>query len=122
MVVDGIILLVVTAVIESATGRAGVLLSLAIAIAYFGYFEGSTSGQTIGKRALGIRVVDIATGGPIGFGRAVVRYFGSWLSAIPFLLGFFWMLWDSERQTWHDKFAQAVVVPVSAYPVAHWPN
>jgi len=122
LVVDGIILLVVTAVVESATGREGVLLSLAIAIIYFGYLEGSASGQTIGKRALGIRVVDSATGGPIGFGRAVVRYFGRWISAIPFLLGFFWMLWDRERQTWHDKFAQDVVVPVSAYPVAHWPN
>jgi uncharacterized RDD family membrane protein YckC len=122
LVVDGIILLVMTAVVESATGREGVLLSFAIAIIYFGYREGGASGQTIGKRALGIRVVDSATGAPIGFGRAVVRYFGRWISAIPFFLGFFWMLWDRERQTWHDKFAQDVVVPVSAYPVARRPN
>jgi uncharacterized RDD family membrane protein YckC len=28
-----------------------------------------------------------------------------------FLLGYLWMLWDSEKQTWHDKAANAVVVP-----------
>jgi len=33
-------------------------------------------------------------------------------------LGFFWMLWDKEKQCWHDKLASDVVVPVSAYPLA----
>jgi hypothetical protein len=32
------------------------------------------------------------------------------------------MLWDKEKQTWHDKLANDVVVPVDAYPVASWPN
>ena len=36
---------------------------------------------------------------------------------VVFLLGYLWMLWDRERQTWHDKFANAVVVPIAAYPV-----
>ena len=45
-----------------------------------------------------------------------MRYFGRWVSAIPCLLGYFWMLWDKEKQTWHDKFATDVVVPVDAYP------
>jgi hypothetical protein len=27
------------------------------------------------------------------------------------------MLWDKEKQTWHDKLATTVVVPESAYPV-----
>jgi len=31
------------------------------------------------------------------------------------------MLWDPERQTWHDKFASSVVVPTSHYPVQSWP-
>ena len=41
--------------------------------------------------------------------------FGRILSTIPLLLGYFWMLWDSEKQTWHDKLAGSVVVPVDAY-------
>ncbi|MFC3854060.1 RDD family protein [Salinispirillum marinum] len=39
--------------------------------------------------------------------RQYVRYF---VSTIPLLLGFFWMLWDAKNQTWHDKLAGTVVV------------
>ena len=86
------------------------VVALLVAISYFTYFEGS-SGQTPGKRALGIRVVDQRGGGSIGYGRAAIRYVGRIVSSIPLLLGYLWMLWDSEKQTWHDKFASSVVVP-----------
>lgn len=79
--------------------------------------EGSGPGQTLGKRALSIRVIDYRTGGPIGFGRGAIRYVGRILSSIPIALGFLWMIWDREKQTWHDKVATTVVVPTSAYPV-----
>ncbi len=98
------------------------LLSLALGVAYYGWLEGSPSGQTIGKRMLGIRVYDLRQGGPIGTGRAIGRYFAKILSAIPCLLGYFWMLWDKERQTWHDKIVGSIVVPVSSYPVENWPG
>jgi uncharacterized RDD family membrane protein YckC len=94
------------------------LLSIALPFAYYGYFEGSASGQTLGKRALSIRVIDFNTGGPIGFGRGLLRYLGKIISGIPFALGYLWMLWDREKQTWHDKIATTVVVPTSAYPVS----
>ena len=86
--------------------------------AYLTYFEGSPSGQTVGKKAMGIRVIDFRTGGSIGHGRAFIRWIGRYVSAIPCLLGYFWMLWDKEKQTWHDKLATTVVVPVSDYPVS----
>jgi uncharacterized RDD family membrane protein YckC len=35
-----------------------------------------------------------------------------------FLLGYFWMLWDNGKQTWHDKMARSFVVPVISYPGA----
>jgi uncharacterized RDD family membrane protein YckC len=121
--IDGVILTVVNVILRAAIEQdAAVAISLVIGIAYFGFLEGSTSGQTIGKRAVGIRVIDYRTGGPLGFGRAVLRYFARFLSALPCLLGYFWMLWDKERQTWHDKLISDVVVPTSAYPVASWPN
>jgi uncharacterized RDD family membrane protein YckC len=122
-VIDFLLIGLIAYAIRLGAGQiAGNLIGLAIGIAYFGYLEGSNSGQTIGKRALGIRVIDFNTGGPIGFGRAVIRYFGRIVSYIPCFLGFFWMLWDKERQCWHDKFATDVVVPVASYPVASWPN
>jgi uncharacterized RDD family membrane protein YckC len=87
------------------------------AIAYYVLLEGGPRGQTLGKRALGIRVIDLAVGGPIGYGRAFIRYVGRIPSFVVFGLGYLWMLWDREKQTWHDKFAGAVVVPTSSYPV-----
>jgi hypothetical protein len=32
------------------------------------------------------------------------------------------MLWDDEKQTFHDKFAGSVVVPTDSYPVSSWPG
>jgi len=121
--VDGIVLGLVGGVLQAIVGRTfGGLVALALYIGYTAYFEGSPSGQTIGKRALGIRVLDLRTGGSIGFSRAVLRYFARILSGIPLFLGYFWMLWDPEKQTWHDKIAGSVVVPVSAFPVDTWPG
>jgi uncharacterized RDD family membrane protein YckC len=122
-IIDGILLGIVGFVIRLLLGDAiGSALNLLLGLAYYAYLEGSPSGQTVGKRAMNIRVIDFAAGGPIGPGRALLRYVGRILSAIPCGLGYFWMLWDKEKQTWHDKIATTVVVPTSAYPVAAWPG
>src|SRR3712207_1927001 len=68
---------------QNVAGGIGTLLSLA----YFTYFEGSASGQTVGKRALGIRVYDFQGRGSIGYGRAFIRWISRILSTIPCLLG-----------------------------------
>jgi uncharacterized RDD family membrane protein YckC len=81
-------------------------------LAYEIYFHGAT-GRTPGKRALRIRVVDRRSGAPIGYRRSAVRAFGRWVSAIPFYLGYVWMLWDPQKQCWHDRMANDVVVPDS---------
>lgn len=37
-----------------------------------------------------------------------------WLVSIPsffvLFLGYLWMLWDGEKQSWHDKAAGSVVI------------
>lgn len=93
------------------------LIILAAAVAYYGYFEGSPSGQTLGKKAMSIRVIRKDSGAPLGWGLAIGRYFARILSSIPCGLGFFWMLWDNEKMTWHDKLTSSVVVPTAAYPI-----
>ena len=109
--VDGLVLSVVYFVFLAFVSENGAsLLNFLAGIAYYTYLEGS-SGQTLGKKALGIRVVDLGGDGSIGYGRAFIRYIGRIVSAIPLFLGYFWMLWDKEKQTWHDKFANSVVVP-----------
>ena len=119
--VDGIIVGVISGLLGAILGNAGRGLGVVVGLAYYIYLEGSPSGQTVGKKLLNIRVVNFNTGGELGFGGAALRYVGRILSAIPCLLGYFWMLWDGQKQTWHDKIATSVVVPTSSYPVSSWP-
>jgi uncharacterized RDD family membrane protein YckC len=91
-----------------------VIWTLGLVVVYAVYYtslEGGMYGQTVGKMALGIRVVDAADGGRIGYQRAFVRALGRIGSGIVVVLGYLWMLWDPEKQTWHDKLAASVVVP-----------
>jgi uncharacterized RDD family membrane protein YckC len=99
-----------------------ILISLAAGIAYSVYFIGSGSGQTPGMRLLGIRAIDARTQGRVDYGSAFIRYLVGIVSQLPCYLGYFWMLWDPERQTWQDKVAGTFVVPTSAYPVERWPG
>lgn len=84
--------------------------------AYFTFMIGREQGQTFGQMAMGIRVIDFGGGGSIGYGQAFVRWLVSILSALTILIGYLWMLWDREKQCWHDKAANDVVVPTSSYP------
>jgi uncharacterized RDD family membrane protein YckC len=117
-IIDSVIIGIAYGIVYALVGQAVAgLVTLVVAIAYFVYFEGGPTGQTLGKRALGIRVYDFRQGGPIGYGRGFIRYIGKVLSSIPCYLGYFWMLWDREKQAWDDKLANSVVVPVADYPV-----
>jgi uncharacterized RDD family membrane protein YckC len=41
---------------------------------------------------------------------ALVRALAALFGVCVMFLGFLWILWDSERQGWHDKIAGTVVV------------
>ena len=120
--IDGVIVGVANIVLFAALGGLGRLAGLIAFIAYFSYFEGSPAGQTIGKRAMKIRVIDFGNGQPLDFGKAAVRAGMRYVSGLVCGIGFLWALWDKEKQTWHDKVAGTVVVPVAAYPVDKWPG
>jgi uncharacterized RDD family membrane protein YckC len=118
LLIDSIIIGVV-AVVLFLILDAGIAYALTIvgAFAYYIVLQGGPTGQTVGKRVLSIRVVDFDTGGPIGYGRATVRELVQFFLSGILYLGYLWMLWDREKQTWHDKASRSVVVPLSAYPV-----
>jgi uncharacterized RDD family membrane protein YckC len=65
-------------------------------------------GQTPGKWLLGLRVVALG-GGKVGLGRAVIRFVGYLFSALPFYLGFLWIL-GPERRGFHDRLAGTEVI------------
>ena len=116
--IDSILIGIVYGIAYAISEPLGWVASLVTGLIYFSYFDGSENGQTVGKMALGIRVIDFRTGGPIGFGRGFIRWLGRIVSTIPCFLGYFWALWDKEKQGWQDKIATTVVVPVSAYPLS----
>ena len=87
------------------------LLLFAVWILYYTYFEG-TSGQTPGKRAMGIRVVELATGRPPTFGRALLRSvlrIVDWLPGL-YLLGFVVALLTPNKQRIGDVVAETIVI------------
>jgi uncharacterized RDD family membrane protein YckC len=117
LLVDVLVLLIPSIILLLIFKQGAVyqLLSTILSLAYFTYFEGGATGQTLGKKALGIRVYDLKQGGPIGYGRGFLRQIGKYISGFVILIGYLWMLWDKEKQCWHDKIAGDVVVPVDAY-------
>jgi uncharacterized RDD family membrane protein YckC len=120
VIVDGLVLAIPTIPVTVFVDDVATInvITTIISLVYYVLLEGSASGQTVGKRALGIRVFDFRGGtGSIGYGRALVRNLVKYVSGVVVLLGYLWMLWDREKQTWHDKAATSVVVPVDAYPV-----
>jgi uncharacterized RDD family membrane protein YckC len=85
--------------------------ALIFLVTYFVYpiFFWVIAGQTPGKRLLGLRVIR-TNGQRLTVGRALRRAFGYWISALPLFLGFIWILFDDQRQGWHDKVADTYVV------------
>ena len=109
-IVDFIILGVIGGVIGALLGDPvwGSGISFLIG---FSYIVGlNANGGTLGKRAVGLRLESAETGEDIGYGMAVVRYIVAIFSAAVLLIGYFWMIWDPNNQTWQDKAAQSVVV------------
>lgn len=71
-----------------------------------------TRGQTLGKMALGIKVVN-RNGDVPGLGYAALReVVGKFISFIALLLGFLSIAWDPKKQGWHDKIAGTWVIKV----------
>jgi len=74
------------------------------------YLAGKNNGQTIGKKLMGIRIVK-EDGTQFGYMDAFLRnVIGYWISSLVCSLGFFWGLFDSRNQTWHDKIFHTLVV------------
>jgi uncharacterized RDD family membrane protein YckC len=87
-------------------GLAGLAVLLFIP-AYFVIFW-VLVGATPGKRILGLKVM--RTGAQrLSWWRAIVRFVGYWISALPLFLGYLWILVDTRRQGWHDKLADTIV-------------
>jgi uncharacterized RDD family membrane protein YckC len=96
--------------------RISVVAYLVILVASLGWtiynrwYQGGTTGQSLGKKALKIRLVSEETGQPIGMLMAFVRDICHIVDAVICYVGFLFPLWDAKRQTLADKIVRTVVV------------
>lgn len=107
--IDGLIIGVLpNVVINTGDGTMTNSLSFIIGLGYSVWMNG-TYGATVGKMVMKLKITK-ENGSKITYQDAALRYFASLLSAVALGLGYFWMLWDSKKQTWHDKIAKTIVV------------
>lgn len=88
----------------------GVVFFLLFEYAYFIFFF-STTGQTVGKAIMGLRVVT-TDGKRMGVRRSFIRTLCYAISLAPLGLGFLWVLGHDRRQAWHDKITHTYVLYV----------
>ena len=86
----------------------GSLLTFGLWIWNRGIKQGRT-GQSIGKKVLGLRLVKEMDGQPMGTGMSLLRDVAHVVDQI-FLLGYLWPLWDAKKQTFADKMLTTIVV------------
>ena len=93
----------VSTAVASKTGIVVSTINFFLEFVYFGYFW-STSGQSLGMKLLGIKVIKRDTGALLSFFMAGLRgSVGYWISGLICGLGYLWALFDSNLEAWHDK-------------------
>jgi hypothetical protein len=104
----------------STIGQISIAITAILAFAYWiwnlGYRQGTT-GSSIGKSIQKFKIVNEATGQPVGFGWSVVRELIYWVGAglcfgILWLVAVLFPLWDPKRQTLVDKMLNHVALPL----------
>lgn len=88
------------------------LMGLSIWWVYVAVLHSSAWQATLGKKLLGMKVVDYA-GSRISFGRASGRYFAGFLSALLLGIGFIMVAFTKQKQALHDKLASTLVVRIA---------
>jgi uncharacterized RDD family membrane protein YckC len=78
---------------------------------YCAFTESSAAQATLGKRLLGLRVMNI-DGGRVSFGQATVRHFMKFLSFFCAMIGFMMAGWTKRRQALHDIPTDVLVIRV----------
>ena len=80
-----------------------------VALASYGALMWKLKGTTVGGIVCGLKVVR-RDGAEINWDTAIVRALGCFLSMVVAGLGFLWIVFDEDRQAWHDKIAGTLVI------------
>jgi len=89
-----------------------ILLATTIKVAIAGVYEitlTTMKGATLGKMALGLKVVR-PDGSGISAGRSAGRFFGTWLSGVILCIGYIIAAFDDEKRSLHDRLCDTRVI------------
>lgn len=124
-VIDSIVLVIAAAILRMLVGmslmaidefQASRYAELAIIVVlswlYFSFMEGSPGGATLGKMALGLRVVT-TEGQRLGFAQATGRYVAKYVSWAILGIGFIMAAFTDRKRGLHDIMAGTLVVRTS---------
>lgn len=89
----------------------GFLVMIAIQI-WNRIFKMGRTGQSVGKKAMGLKLINEQTGQPIGALQSFLRELLGGLINQVFYLSYLWMLWDDNKQTLADKVVHSTVIEV----------
>lgn len=89
----------------------GPFFNSALFLITFLFFAGfwTRNGQTLGMQAWRIRI-QTKEGYSISWMQALIRFFMALVSALFAGLGYFWVLIDKEKRSWHDRYSETQVV------------
>jgi uncharacterized RDD family membrane protein YckC len=90
------------------------LVSIAITAGYYAWFHSSANQATLGKMAIGIKVVR-TDGEAISFARGIGRYFAFLLSSLILCIGLIMAAFTERKQSLHDMICDTLVVDKWAF-------
>ncbi len=80
-----------------------------MAVFYTVWLESSAWQATLGKKLMGLRVVDL-NGQRITFWKSTSRNFNKSISSLILGIGYLMPLWTKKRQALHDRMARCLVI------------
>jgi len=90
------------------------IVSMLMGASYFGWMYASSHQASLGKMAVGIKVVR-TDGSPIGFWRGFGRYFAMIPSALILMIGYLMAAFTARKQALHDMICDTLVVDKHAF-------
>lgn len=90
------------------------LVSLGLTATYYASFHSSRSMATLGKMAIGIKVVR-SDGDQITLARGVGRYFATMISGLTLLIGYIMAAFTDKKRALHDMICDTLVVDKWAF-------
>ncbi|MBU3979658.1 RDD family protein [Patescibacteria group bacterium] len=94
-----------------AAANIALVISIVLSIGYYVVYQ-EKQGQTIGKKAMKIKVVTFDGKTPTMFTFFLREIIGKTISAVILCVGYLMVIWDKKKQGLHDKIANTYVVYV----------